>query len=128
MDRLQKFGKHEYLGVSLIVRETDEQEKMRLRSELNRLPFLWSEAAGDAYYSQLFFPLEVVNEALEYLKTLLKPCGSRAEMFLLDRREMKSFTIGHNLWDDQTGRWTFDSAALMPRLEDFVLKIRDRSY
>ncbi len=81
---------------------------MTLRSQLNRLPFLWSEAAGDAYYSQLFFPLNMVNEALEYLKTLLKPYGERAEIFLLDKREMASFTICYDLWDEPSNRWTFD--------------------
>ncbi len=127
LHRVERLAKHGYLGVSLIVRETDEQDKMTLRSQLNRLPFQWSEAAGDAYYSQLFFPLDAVNEALEYLKRLLKPYGERAEIFLLDQTEMKSFTICHNLWDETNGRWTFDRAAVLPRLESEALKIRGRT-
>jgi DNA-binding Lrp family transcriptional regulator len=126
-DRVERVGKHGYLGVSLIVRKTNEQEKMMLRSQLNRLPFLWSEAAGDAYYSQLFFPLDMVNEALEYLKTLLNPYGERAEIFLLDQREMASFTIGYNLWDERGGQWKFDTAGLLPRIERAGLKIRERT-
>lgn len=125
-EKLEKMGKHEYLGVSLIVRGTSEQEKMRLRSQLNRIPFLWSEASGEAYYSQLFFPLESVNEALEYLKRLLRPYGDRAEMFLLDLTEMRSFTIGHMLWDDGRG-WTFDAAETMPRLESCFVKIKNEA-
>jgi hypothetical protein len=120
LDRVGRVGKHSYLGVSLIVRETNDQEKMILRSMLNRLPFLWSEAAGDVYYSQLFFPLDAANEGLEYLTTLLKPYGERAEIFLLDQREMQSFTIAYNLWDESDKRWTFDMAAILARLESHV--------
>ncbi len=120
-------ARHEYLGVSMIIRDVDDRERMSLRSQLNRLPFLWSEAAGDAYYSQLFFPLEMTNEALEYLKMLLKPYRERAEVFLLDKTEMVSFTICHNLWDEASGQWTLDGAALARRLEQSVLKISERT-
>jgi len=126
-EKLENFRTHNYLGVSLIVRETSQQDKMKMRSELNRLPFLWSEAAGDAYYSQLFFPLEMVNEALVYLKNLLGPFGKRAEIFLLDSTEMTSFSICYKQWDESNKRWTFDRAGLLPRLETSVLKIRERS-
>jgi hypothetical protein len=122
-EKLEGFSKHEYLGVSLIVRDASEQERMTLRSSLNRLPFLWSEAAGGAYYSQLFFPLDTVNEALEYLKSLLKPYGQRAELFLLDKREMASFTICYGLFDERTGRWNFDEKRLMSLLESSALKV-----
>jgi len=117
LDRPERLPNHAYLGLSLIVRGTDEKDKMRIRSQLNRLPFQWSEAAGASYYSQLFFPLDSVNEALDYLKTVLKPYAGRAEIFLLDMVEFKSFTIGYKLWDDQNARWTFDRAELLPRLE-----------
>jgi DNA-binding Lrp family transcriptional regulator len=128
LQKIKRVGKHGYLGVSLIVRAATGEEKMALRSKLNRLPFLWSEAAGAAYYSQLFFPLDVVNEALEYLKTLLMPYGERAEIFLLDRREMTSFTIGYNLWDELLNRWTFSRARLLPYFESLALKIGKRSF
>ncbi|HEV2389503.1 MAG TPA: hypothetical protein VGS04_02145, partial [Nitrososphaerales archaeon] len=122
-DRVERVGKHSYLGVSLIVKGTNEQEKMMLRSELNGLPFLWSEAAGAAYYSQLFFPLSSANEGLEYLKTILKAYGDRAEIFLLDQREMQSFTIAYKLWDESSGRWTFERPSILARLEDVAVGI-----
>jgi hypothetical protein len=124
-EKTGRLAKHGYLGVSLIVKETDEQEKMTLRSVLSRLPFLWSEASGEVYYSQLFFPLEMANEALEYLKTLLRPYGERAEMFLLDQTEMASFTIGYQLWDEAEGGWTFDRVGLQSRLERSMLRISE---
>jgi len=127
LERAGRLAKHGYLGVSLIVRGADEQEKMTLRSRLNRLPFLWSEAAGDAYYSQLFFPLDMVNESLEYLKRLLRPYDERAEIFLLDQNEMASFTICYNRWDEKEGRWTFDRASILARLERSVSNLRERN-
>lgn len=125
-ERTGRLAKHGYLGVSFIVSGTDENEKMALRSRLNRLPFLWSEATGEAYYSQLYFPLEMVNEALDYLKALLRPYGKRAEMFLLDQTEMASFTIGYKLWDERKGHWAFDKANMLTLLERSALKIRER--
>jgi DNA-binding Lrp family transcriptional regulator len=116
-------AKHKYLGVSLIVRQTDEQENMELRSRLNRLPFIWSVAAGEAFYSQLYFPLDMTNEALDHLKTLLKPYSKRAEIYILDQNEMASFTIGYKLWDDVEGRWSFDRESALSRLEMSTLKI-----
>ena len=127
LDKVERIGKHSYLGVSLIVKETNEQETMMLRSSLNRLPFLWSEGAGDAYYSQLFFPLDTVNAGLEYLTTLLKPYGERAKIFLLDQREMQSFTIAYKLWDESKERWTFDDAATLARLESVAFGIGKRT-
>jgi DNA-binding Lrp family transcriptional regulator len=128
LDKVERTGKHSYLGVSLIVKATNAQDTMMLRSSLNRLPFLWSEAAGEAYYSQLFFPLDTVNEGLEYLTTLLKPYGERAEIFLLDQREMQSFTIAYKLWDEPNGRWTFDTASILARLERAAVEIGKRTY
>jgi len=72
-------------------------------------------------------PLEMLNEALEYLKDLLAPYGARAETFLLDKTEIKSFTIGYNLWDESTGNWTFSTEGLLPRLQSAVLKVREPS-
>jgi hypothetical protein len=127
LDKIERVGKHSYLAVSLIVKETNAKERMMLRSRLNRLPFLWSEAAGEAYYSQLFFPLDTVNEGLEYLTTLLKPYGEKAEIFLLDQREMQSFTIAYKLWDEPNARWTFDMATVLPQLESVAFGIGKRT-
>jgi len=118
------FARYDYLGVALLVRDLKGQEGMMLRSQINRLPFLWSEAAGVAYFSQLFIPLSMVNEALEHFKKVLKPFGDRAELLLLDKREMKYFTICYNQWDEPNERWAFATEELLARLEESVLKVR----
>jgi DNA-binding Lrp family transcriptional regulator len=117
------FARYDYLGIALVVRDVSGKERMTLRSQMDRLPFLWSEAAGSSYFSQLFIPLSAVNEALEHFKKILKPYGERAELFLLDKREMKYFTICYDQWDESNDRWAFATAQLLPRLEATVLKI-----
>jgi hypothetical protein len=116
-------ARYDYLGVVVMVREVNGQERMMLRSQMDSLPFLWSEAAGSAYFSQLFIPLNAVNEALEHLKAVLKPYGKRAELLFLDKREMKYFTICYNQWDESKNHWAFDAAQLLPRLEASLLKV-----
>jgi hypothetical protein len=91
---------------------------------MDRLPFLWSEAAGDAYFAKLFIPLAMLNEALEHFKKVLKPYRERAELLLLDKREMRYFTVCYNQWDESNDRWTFSTAKLLPRLKASVLKVR----
>jgi len=117
------FARYDYLGVAILVRDVNSQERVMLRSQMDPLPFLWSEAAGSSYFSQLFIPLSAVNEALEHFKKVLKPYGERAELFLLDKREMKYFTICYDQWDESNDRWAFATAQLLPRLEATVLKV-----
>jgi DNA-binding Lrp family transcriptional regulator len=116
-------ARYDYLGVALVVRDINGQERMMLRSQMDCLPFLWSEAAGSTYFSQLFIPLNAVNEALEHLKNVMRPYGKRAELFVLDKREMKYFTICHDQWDESKDHWAFDAAQLLPRLEASLLKV-----
>ncbi len=116
---------HGYVAVALLVQGISEYERMTLMAGLNRLPFLWSQAAGRDFYSQFAFPLDTANEAFEYLKAQLKPFGPRAEAFLLNQKEMLSFCIGHMLWDDAKGRWTFEKEALLRRFDSLILKGRE---
>ncbi|HVC26844.1 MAG TPA: hypothetical protein VND40_01660 [Nitrososphaerales archaeon] len=117
------FARYDYLGVALLVRDVNGQERMVLRDQMSRLPFLWSEAVGGTYFSQLFIPLNMANEALEHLKKVLKPFGTRAEVFLLDKREMKYFTICYKQWDEPKDCWAFSTAQLLRLLEESVLKV-----
>lgn len=116
-------ARYDYLGVVVMVRDVSGQQRMMLRSQMDSLPFLWSEAAGSTYFSQLFIPLNAVNEALEHLKAVLKPYGNRAELLVLDKREMKYFTICYNQWDESKGHWSLDASHLIPRLEASILNV-----
>jgi len=121
----KKLRPHGYLFVALIVKDVDEQERLSLMGTLNRLPFLWSEAVGADYYSQLAFPVENTNEAMEYLGRLMKPYGPRAELHVLNQKEMLSFTIGHTLWDESRGTWAFEPLQVLGRFESLLVKLRE---
>lgn len=116
---------HGYLFVAIVVRGVSPQERMALMGTVNRLPFLWSEAVGTDYFAQFAFPVENSNEALEFLKRLIGPFGSRASYFPLNQKEMLSFTIGHNLWDEGIGAWSLDSQSILVRFQALILKLRE---
>lgn len=116
-------GRYDYLGAALLVRDVNDQERMMLRSQMDGLPFLWSEAAGSTYFAQLFVPLNAVNEVLEQMKKVLSRYGKRAELLLLDKREMKYFTICYQQWDESKDQWAFDAAQLLPRVQASLLKV-----
>jgi hypothetical protein len=121
----KKLRPHGYLPMALTVRGVNDQERMTLMGTLNRLPFLWSEATGRDYYAQFSFPVENTNEALEYMNRVVRPFGPRATCHLLNQKEMLSFTIGHNLWDEANGRWTFEPQGVLARFDALLIKLRE---
>jgi DNA-binding Lrp family transcriptional regulator len=121
----KKLRPHGYLPMALTVKGINDQERMTLMGTLNRLPFLWSEATGRDYYAQFSFPVENTNEALEYMNQVVRPFGARATCHLLNQKEMLSFTIGHNLYDDANGRWTFEPQGVLARFDALLIKLRE---
>lgn len=121
----KKLRPHGYLIVALTVRDVSNQERMALMGRLNRVPFLWSEGSGKDYYAQFAFPVENANEALEYLNEATRPFGSRANCTVLNQKEMLSFTIAHNLWDTENGRWTFEPEKILARFDNLVLTLQE---
>lgn len=116
---------HRYFIVEVLVRQTHGTELMELRAKMNGLPFLWSEAVGENYDAQIAFPIDFMNEGLQFLATLLEPVRNRSETFVIDQTKALSFTISHQLFDDATRRWRFDEADLLARFEDLLLRIRE---
>jgi len=121
----KKLRPHGYLPMALTVRGISDQERMSLMGTLNGLPFLWSEATGRDYYAQFSFPVENTNEALEYMNRVARPYGARATCHFLNQKEMLSFTIGHNMWDDANGRWTFEPQSVLARFDALLVKLRE---
>jgi hypothetical protein len=116
---------HRYFLVELVVRQIHGAELMALRAKINGLPFLWSEAVGESYDAQIAFPLDYMNEGLQFLATVLEPFRNRAEYFVIDQTNALSFTISHQLYDASTSRWIFDEAELLARFDEVLLRIRE---
>ena len=116
---------HRYFLVELLVRQTHGAELMALRAKINALPFLWAEAVGECYDAQIAFPLDFMNEGLQFLATVLEPFRSRAEYFVIDQTNALSFTLSHQLYDGTTGRWELDEAEVLSRYDEVLLRIRE---
>jgi hypothetical protein len=87
------------------------------------LPFIWSEAAGDDYYAQFAFPVEMVNDAFVFLKAVISPYGSRATYHLVDQSSSAGFTIAYQLFDEAERAWRFDEQEVLVRFQNLIMKI-----
>ncbi len=116
---------HRYFMIAVYVKDVSEGERLRLIGTFNQLPFLWCEAAGDDYYAVLSFPVEMMNEGMDFLTTeIFAPFGARTTYHTIDQTKAVSFSINPELWSDVDGEWKFDSQDLLLRFENLVLKIK----
>jgi len=122
-----KHRQHRYVAISVLVRGVSDQERVALIGEMNKLPFLWCEAAGKDYHAQLAFPVDMVNDAFSFLKDALAPFGPRATYSVLDQTNSLSFTLSYTLFDDQKRQWMFNGPELTNRFENLIIKIRESS-
>ena len=116
---------HRYFLVELIVKHVQSAELMALRAKVNGLPFVWAEAVGESYDAQIAFPIDFMNEGLQFLATLLEPFRDRAEYFVIDQTNALSFTLSHQLYDAASGHWTFNEAELLSTFDELLLRIRE---
>jgi hypothetical protein len=122
-----KHRQHKYIMIPVFVRGVTDEERVALMGEMNKVPFLWCEAAGEDYHAQFAFPVEMVNDAFSYLKDALARFGPRASYSVMDQTAALSFTFSYALFDDEAKKWTFNEAELAARFESLVLKIREGS-
>lgn len=116
--------KHRYFAVDLMVRNTDEIETMTLRHQLNRLPFLWGEAAGPNYYADFAIPVDYVVEGLQYLGDATSKMKDRTGIFPIDQTEAARFTIPYSLYDPLRKKWVFDKEDLIGKFEKLIVQIK----
>jgi DNA-binding Lrp family transcriptional regulator len=125
--RLEKalHRKHRYVRINLLVECRNDSERLSLMSKSNRLPFLWAEAFGKDYYTEFAFPADDVNEAMQYLRSMLRSMDERARYFVMDQTNALAFTISYKLFDQETGRWKFDREELLRRFDNLIIKIKE---
>ncbi|MDE1854148.1 MAG: Lrp/AsnC family transcriptional regulator [Thaumarchaeota archaeon] len=119
--------RHRYVRVDLLARCRDEPERMGLMSKSNMLPFLWAEAYGSDYYAQFAFPVDFVNEAMQYLRQAFHDLDGRGGFRFLDQTDALAFTISYKLFDAEEKRWTFDSSKLLANFDGLLQKIKEGS-
>jgi len=118
---------HRYVGVPILVRGVSDEERVSLMSEMNKIPFIWSEAAGEDYYAQFAFPVEMVNDAFSFLKAALARFGDRAKYHIVDQTNSAGFALSYPLFDDSQRKWTFEPQEVLVRFQSLMLKIREGS-
>jgi hypothetical protein len=116
--------KHRYFAVDLLVRDTNDIETMTLRQQLDRLPFLWGEAAGPNYYADLAIPVDYVVEGLQYLGDTTIKMKDRTGIFPIDQTEAARFTIPYSLYDPISKKWVFDKEDLIGKFEKLIVQIK----
>ena len=91
---------HTYVGVHLLVKNPTAQEKLATLRVMDRLPVLWSEAAGKDYFAEIAIPSEMMLEALLVLQGVMGAVNNKATFHIMDQRNSAAFTIPHKLYDE----------------------------
>ena len=116
--------KHRYFAMDLIVRNVSDIELMTLRSNMNRIPFLWSEAAGQNYFAEFALPVDNVVDGLQYIGKVAGHVKDRMSLYPIDQTEAARFTIPHRLFDSTTRKWTFEVTDLMQKFDTLLVQIK----
>jgi DNA-binding Lrp family transcriptional regulator len=117
--------RHSFVFLNVLVRDLSQVDRMSLMSELNKLPFLWSEAGGGSdYYAQLALPLDFVTEGLQFVQKTLEPLRDRARFYIEDTSDALAFTFSYQLYDQETKKWLFDPAGVLAGFGTLMMKIR----
>jgi len=114
---------HRYIVIPVFVHGLSDEERVWVIGEMNRVPFLWCEAAGADYHAQLAFPVEMVNEAFSFLRTALERFGTRATCSVFDQSNALTFTLCYQLYDDAKREWKFNGPETLSVFRDLVMKI-----
>lgn len=116
---------HRYILVALLATALTDNQRMEFMSRIHRLPFLWLEACGRSnYYAQLFLPVDVVNEALQFLQVTFLGLGKNLWYSTLDQAKALSYTFSYQLFDSENKVWKFEKNSLLNRFENLMLEIR----
>jgi len=116
--------KHRYFAVILLVKDASESEIMNLRQRIDRVPFLWSEAAGQNYFAEFAIPVDYVVEGLQYIGEAANSLKERMSIHAIDQTEAARFTLPYSMYDANTHRWMFDREELVRKFDKLILQIK----
>ena len=106
-DKIEKplHRQHRYLANILMIRGVTEYETIFLRQAFERLPFLWSEAAGANYFCEFSIPVDSNIEWLQYLTKAISAVKERAKIYAVDQSDAAAFTISYGPFNQTRKRW-----------------------
>jgi len=123
MERAQH-RRHSYLSVKLLVKNVTNLEMMKLRSGMNKLPFLWSESVGANYFAEIFFPVDHAVEGINRLSEIVADVRERAELLNISQTDALAFSVPTRLYDQKGKKWTFEPLELEQRFDNLILQIK----
>jgi len=112
---------HNYVDVGVLLTGATEAERAELASLLNRTPFLWGEASEPDYYGELFIPVHMYIEFLEYLKSFSQGVAAKMRLYVLDYNRGSRFAISYMLFDESSRKWRLDSSGIISRFQNLIL-------
>jgi hypothetical protein len=117
--------RHRYLALTLIAHSLSDIERMSLASKISKLPFAWFEAGGNNYYAELFLPMELVTEGMQYIESTIESVRDKTQFFIIDQTSGAGFTITPEHYDEKQRQWDFNSPELSLRFDNLLLKIKE---
>jgi hypothetical protein len=115
---------HKYFAIAMMVRGVTEYEAMSLRQAVDRLPFLWSEAAGENYFCEFSFPVDFVVEGLQFLTEVISAVKERTEIYVVDQSDAAGFTISYDKFNQARRKWEFNLPDLISRFDALIVEIK----
>ena len=116
--------KHRYFSVDLFVLNVDELDTMTLSHIIDRLPYLWGEAAGCNYFAEFAIPVDNVVEGLQYIGNITHEVKDRMSLYPIDQTESARFTIPYKLYDSTMKKWTLNTEELGQKFNQLMLQIK----
>ena len=83
---------------------------------LNGTPFLWSEACGAAYCSELFIPNYAYIGFMEYIDEFANRAREKLRIFVMDQSHALRFVVQYDLFDGGSRKWLLDARAVLKTL------------
>lgn len=114
---------HTFLAVSFLVRGVSRRELRSLVEKFRKIPFVSCHYVGDDYFTQLFIPMEFVNEVFSFLASVLSPLRKRVRYVVGDQSAAAAFTLPADLYDQKTRRWVFDPKDAATNVERIIKEI-----
>jgi DNA-binding Lrp family transcriptional regulator len=112
--------KDRYVEVNVLLEQGSGSENAELRTMLNKIPFLWFEAAKPNYLAELYVPNDDYVRFLEYLDRFGTKVGDKLSVFTMNQTDSLRFTLSYKLFDPATREWRIDKDAVIRMVESLM--------
>jgi len=123
LEQQRAVSRRDYLELTILLEGGTRDEVSELFMMLNSIPFLWSEAYGEAYCAEIFVPTYEFAGLLAYLDKFVSKVGEKLRIFMMDQNQAVRFVISYDLFDAESKKWRLDSRSVMRAMRRFAPSI-----